>query len=183
MTIQAGAARLLLDDEADRAEEPLLQVEETGRQTLAEMRRLLGVLQTEPSEHGLEARPSLAHVTALVERFRVAGLPIELEISGTPRSLAAGLDLAAYRVVQEALTNTLKHADAAKARVALRYEPGLLDVEVTDDGRVYEPAKQGGHGLVGMRERVAIYGGELDVGRQPSGGFAVRARFPLEAAA
>jgi signal transduction histidine kinase len=179
MTIQAGAARLLLDDEPDRAEEPLLRVEETGRQTLAEMRRLLGVLQTEPGNGDLEPRPSFAHLDSLLRRFRAAGLPIELDVEGAPRALPAGIDLAAFRIVQEALTNTLKHAGPATARVALRYAPETIDLEIADDGRGPGAAPGSGHGLVGMRERVAIYGGTLDAGQAPEGGFVVRARLPL----
>jgi signal transduction histidine kinase len=178
MTIQAGAARLLLDEHPEQAEEPLLRVEETGHETLSEMRRLLGVLHSDGHDDGLEARPSLTHLDSLVDQFRAAGLPVELDVEGDPHGLAAGVDLAAYRVVQEGLTNVLKHAGPATARVTVRCSPEALDLGIVDDGHGRE-AGTGGHGLIGMRERVAIYGGELETGRQPGKGYAVRAHFPL----
>ena len=191
MTIQAGAARLLLDEGPDRAEEPLLRVEETGRETLSEMRRLLGVLrQDEPDDMEtrgkLEARPSLEHLDALLAQYREAGLPVELVVEGGERTLPQGLDLAAYRVVQEALTNTLKHAAGATATVRVAYHRESLELTVSDTGRgaPTPPAaprwERGGHGLVGMRERAEIYGGRLEAGPGPDGGFLVSARFPLE---
>jgi signal transduction histidine kinase len=179
MTIQAGAARLLLDEEPEQAEEPLLRVEETGHQTLSEMRRLLGVLQNGGPGQGLEARPTLAKIGSLLDQFRAAGLPVELELVGEPNGLPAGVDLAAYRVVQEALTNVLKHAGVATARVSIRFTPRALELEVADDGAGPTAARAAGHGLVGMRERVAIYGGEFEAGARASGGYFVRARLPL----
>ncbi len=179
MTIQAGAARLLLDDDPDDAEEPLRRVEETGHQTLSEMRRLLGVLQPDTGNGGLEARPSLAHLGSLLEQFRSAGLPVELDVVGEQRGLPAGVDLAAYRIVQEALTNVLKHAGPATAKVSVRYTPSAVDLEVADDGQG-PVARSGGHGLVGMRERCAVYGGEFEAGSRDGGGYAVRARLPRE---
>jgi signal transduction histidine kinase len=178
MTIQAGAARLLLDDDPEQAEQPLLRVEETGHETLSEMRRLLGVLHSDAHDDGLEARPSLTHLHALVDQFRAAGLPVELDVEGDPHGLAAGVDLAAYRVVQEGLTNVLKHAGPATARVIVRCSPEALELGIVDDGHG-RGADTGGHGLIGMRERVAIYGGELEAGKQPGKGYAVRAHFPL----
>jgi signal transduction histidine kinase len=184
MTIQAGAARMLLDEDPERAEEPLQRVEDTGRETLAEMRRLLGVLRRDMAHDGLEPRPTLEHVEALVEHYRRAGLDVGLDIEGRPRALPAGLDLAAYRIVQEALTNTLKHAGAARARVRLAYVPDGIEVEVVDDGarqpRPRVESRGGGHGLVGMRERVAIYSGRFAAGPRDGGGFRVSATFPLE---
>jgi len=185
MTIQAGAARLLLDEGPDRAEEPLLRVEETGRETLSEMRRLLGVLRQEEPSGQLEARPSLEHLDALLEQYREAGLPVELVVEGDERTLPQGLDLAAYRVVQEALTNTLKHAAGATAVVRVVYRRDSLELTITDSGRGRAPAtapswERGGHGLVGMRERAEIYGGRLEAGPGVGGGFVVEARFPLE---
>src|SRR5690349_814775 len=187
MTIQAGAARLLLDESPERAEEPLLRVEETGRETLSEMRRLLGVLRRDMVPQGqLEARPSLEHVDSLVEHYRESGLPVDLAIEGTERTLPPGLDLAAYRVVQEALTNALKHAPGAHASVEIDYGSDSLDVSVSNTGappargRKIPTGAGGGHGLVGMRERAEIYGGRLEAGPSPSGGFRVSARFPLE---
>jgi len=188
MTIQAGAARLLLDESPDRAEEPLLRVEETGRETLSEMRRLLGVLRREEEPNGkLEARPSLEHLDALVAHYREAGLSVEVASEGDQRTLPQGLDLAAYRVVQEALTNTLKHAPGASVVVRVSYHRESLELTVSDTGHVHAPGplpaprwERGGHGLLGMRERAEIYGGRLEAGPGPDGGFVVSARFPLE---
>jgi signal transduction histidine kinase len=125
----------------------------------------------------------VARIDRLAERARAAGLPVDLVIEGEPRALPPGVDLAGYRVVQEALTNTLKHAGPARARVTVRYEPRCLRLEVVDDG-LGESSDAGGlgssgHGLVGMNERVALYGGQLEAGRAPEGGFAVRAALPL----
>jgi len=181
MTVQAGAARLLLSGDPRRAVEPLLAVEETGRQALAEMRRLLGVLREDAGEPDLAPQPRLADLPGLAATVREAGLEVEMAVEGRQRSLPAGIELAAYRILQEALTNTLKHAGAAQAQVTVRYAPESVLLEVRDDGRV--PAVDGqGHGLLGMRERAALYGGELDAGPLPGGGFAVRARLPVEAA-
>jgi len=180
MTVQAGAARLLLAEEPRRAREPILSVEETGRQALADMRRLLGVLQTEKSEPALAPQPGLARLDPLLAQARSAGLPVELSVEGERRALPPGIDLAAYRIVQEALTNARKHAGPARAQVALSYKGEVLELEVTDDGRAAASAGDGGHGLIGMRERVALYGGTLEAGPRPAGGYAVRARLPLE---
>ena len=181
MTVQAGAARLLLDEDPARAREPLLAVEETGRQALAEMRRLLGILRAEERPAALAPQPGVADVDALVEQVRAAGLPVDVVVDGEPKPLPPGVDLAAYRVVQEALTNALKHAGAARAEVSIRYGESALEVAVTNDGHVRRNGP-GGHGLVGMRERVALYGGELEAGPRREGGYAVRAKLPVEAA-
>jgi signal transduction histidine kinase len=180
MTVQAGAARLLLAEEPKRAREPILSVEETGRQALADMRRLLGVLQTEKGEPALAPQPGLARIDPLLAQARTAGLPVELTIEGERQALPPGVDLAAYRIVQEALTNARKHAGPARAQVALSYKGEVLELEVTDDGRAAPGGGDGGHGLIGMRERVALYGGTLEAGPRPAGGYAVRARLPLE---
>ncbi len=183
MTIQAGAARTLVDDDGARAVEALGRVAQTGRQTLAEMHRLLGALRPESEWHGEGSHPSLAELGALVEQYRVAGLPVEVDVAGTPRQLGAGLDLTAYRIVQEALTNSLKYAGPATARVLVRFTPRALDLEIADDGTGSGAPAGSGHGLVGMRERVSMYGGELQAGPSPGGGFAVHARLPLERSA
>jgi signal transduction histidine kinase len=182
MTVQAGAARVLLADDPEQAREPIIAVEETGRRALADIRRLLGILHSRESEPALAPQPSLVQLDALLEQARDAGLPVELTVEGDRKAIPPGVDLAAYRIVQEALTNTRKHAGPARARVALHYRPEALELAVTNDGRVRASGADGGHGLVGMRERTALYGGELEAGPRPEGGFEVRARLPLEAA-
>jgi signal transduction histidine kinase len=181
MTVQGGAARLLLDSDPARAREPLLVVEETGHQALADMRRLVGIVQDEPERApALTPQPGLADLPALAEKLRRAGLPTNLVVHGEPETLTPGVELTAYRVVQEALTNALKHAGPATARVTVIYEPQALRLEISDDGPGTSSQQDGGQGLVGMRERVALYGGRLEVGPRASGGFSVRARLPLE---
>jgi signal transduction histidine kinase len=170
----------LLEKEPERAEQSLRHVEETGRSTLEEMRRLPGVLRWEEADRTFGPRPSLADLSSLLEQVRSAGLPVELAVCGTAHDLPGGLDLAAYRVVQEALTNTLKHAGPATARVRVQYAPDELDLEVEDNGVGTDAGGGSGHGLAGMRERVAMYGGEVTAGRRPGGGYAVRARLPLK---
>jgi signal transduction histidine kinase len=181
MTVQAGAARVLLDeDRPERAREPLLAVEETGRQALGEMRRLLGILRGDEHETRLAPQPGISDIDALVEHMRRAGLPVDVVVEGEPRRLPPGVDLAAYRVVQEALTNALKHAGAARAEVSIRYGNAALELTVTNDGHVRRNGRRGGHGLVGMRERVALYGGEFEAGPRNGGGYAVRASLPMD---
>jgi signal transduction histidine kinase len=193
MVVQAGAARRLVDGHPAQARQALTSIESTGRQALAEMRRLLGVMRRdgdarpEEAADALAPQPGLADLDALVGRARDAGLEVELQVEGAPRPLAAGVDLSAYRIVQEALTNCLKHAGAAKAIVRLCYGREDLELQVLDDGRGVvglreEGRENGGHGLIGMRERVAVFGGDLDVGPRPGGGFKVDARLPLEPA-
>lgn len=178
MTVQAGAARLLLDEEPERAGEPLLAVEETGRQALAEIGRLLGILRERQSALGRQH--GMADLDALLERTRQAGLPVDLAVEGTPAALPPGVDLAAYRIVQEALTNALKHGDRTHAEVTVRFGGEAVDVEILNDRGVVSNGDRGGHGLIGMRERVALYGGELEAGPRAEGGFAVHARLPVE---
>ena len=184
MTVQAGAARLLLDEDPPRARESLVAVEETGRQALAEMRRLLGILRGDEHETRLAPQPGIADLDALVEQVRTAGLPVDVVVDGEPKPLPPGIDLAAYRVVQEALTNALKHAGAARAQVSIRYGPTAVEVAVTNNGQgARANGGGGGHGLIGMRERVTLYGGEFEAGPRRGGGYAVRASLPLETAA
>jgi signal transduction histidine kinase len=196
MVVQAGAARRLLDREPSRAEDALLQVEAGGRDALADLRRMLGLLTGDASDAGRPdgaappagERPGLDQLDGLAERMRAAGVPVELRVEGPDGELPAGLELAAYRVVQEALTNVLRHAPGATARVEVARGERELRLEVLstlpttpDAGPAPAPDVQGaGRGLVGMRERVAAYGGELDAGPGDDGGFAVRARFPLD---
>ncbi len=182
MVVQAGGARRIIDRDPDRAAQAAAQIEYTGRAALVEMRRLLGLLHAGEGEAGaLAPQPSLAELDALVDRSRAAGLPVEVRVLGERRALPAGIDLAAYRIVQEALTNTLKHAGAAPTEVHLRWGEDELELEILDRGAAQAPrnGSGGGHGLVGMAERVRLYGGELEAGPRPAGGFRVRARLPL----
>ena len=161
----------------------LEKIERSGRQALVEMRRLLGVLR-QPDEPAagpeLSPQPGMAELAALAEGVRAAGLPVVLVIDGDPGRLPAAVDISAYRIVQEALTNVLKHAGQASAQVSVRCGADEVVIQVTDDGAGPQPAgPTGGHGLAGMRERVALFGGELTAGPKPDGGFAVRARLPL----
>lgn len=179
IVLQAGAERRVLDDANTSTREVLETVEQTGRSALTEMRRLLEMLRGDAGEP-LTPQPGLIDVPTLVTQLRDAGLPVELRIEGEPLELPVGLDLSAYRIVQEALTNALKHAGDATATVAIRYAPDSLELEIVDDGAETPSAVgSGGHGLVGMRERVALYGGRLDAGRRPGGGFAVRVLLPI----
>jgi len=181
MIVQAGAAEQVLGRDPQRAEGPLRSIQDTGRQALADMKRLLGLLRVDEDQVDLAPQPSLARIDRLIADMRDAGLPVVLSVEGEARVLPAGVDLCAYRVVQEALTNSLRHARPSTARVALRYGEQDLELEVIDDGA--EPTSgangHGGHGLIGMRERVALYGGRLEVGRRADGGYGVWARLPL----
>ena len=180
MVLQAGAERLALGEERPSTRDALVQIETAGRSTLTELRRLVGVLRSDDDEPEREPTPGLARLGDLVDAVRQAGLTVHLEILGEPQPLAPGLDVSAFRIVQEALTNTVKHAAAAAVRVCIGYSAHELRIEVTDDGRASPPlTANGGHGLVGMRERVALYGGRLAVGPCADGGFAVRAQLPL----
>jgi signal transduction histidine kinase len=179
MVVQAGAERRVLDDEQAATREVLETIEQIGRAALTEMRRLVGMLRTDAPDT-LAPQPGLDDVPALVTQIREAGLPVELSIEGERRALPAGIELSAYRIVQEALTNTLKHAGRAHAQVCVRYGPDSLELEIVDDGSAgSERASGGGHGLVGMRERVALYGGRLDAGRRDEGGYAVHVLLPV----
>jgi signal transduction histidine kinase len=182
MVVQAGAAEDLLGRDPERARQPLLAIQDTGREAVAELRRMLGLLRSETATPALAPQPGAAQLDELVAQLQTAGLPVQLEVAGTPRPLPPGIELAGYRIVQEALTNTLKHAGPANATVSLRYDEQALEIEVADDGRG-GTVNGHGHGLIGMRERVALYGGELDAGPRPEGGFLVRVRLPVEAAA
>lgn len=177
MVVQAGAAGEVLDRDPAGARRALASIEETGRQAVVELRRLLGVMRRADEEALLAPQPSLRQIDALLEHTSGAGLPVDVEIAGEPRPLEPGVDLAAYRIVQEALTNTLRHAGPARARVAIRYGVESVDIEVTDTGRGSGRSTPG-HGLIGMRERVALYGGRLEVASADGGGFVVRATMP-----
>jgi signal transduction histidine kinase len=179
MTVQASAVRRLLQPEQEREREALLIVEQTGREALAEMRRMVGVLRRPEESPALAPQPSLEHLGKLVEQAREAGLPVELRVEGEAVQLPAGVDLTAYRLVQEGLTNAHKHARARQAEVVVRYGDGQVELTVSDDGRGGGGGDGGGHGLVGMRERVAVYGGRLEAGPRPEGGYSLRVLLPL----
>ncbi len=181
MVVQAGAARSVLDRDPDASVRALGAVEDTGREALTEMRRLLGILRPDGADPDHAPQPSLDRLDALIARSRDAGLDVELRVQGPAGALAPGVDLTAFRLVQEALTNALKHGGRGRAQVVLRWSADVLEVEVAN--RISGPAAHGltggGQGLVGMRERVALCGGELRAG--PIGrGFVVRARLPRE---
>jgi signal transduction histidine kinase len=179
MTVQASAVRRLLSPGQERELEALTAVERTGREALAEMRRMVGVLRHPDEAPALAPHPGLEQLGRLIERVREAGLPVQLRVEGEAAQLPAGLDLTAYRLVQEGLTNALKHARAQRAEVLLRYEPNAVEIVVTDDGCGDTSATDSGHGLIGMRERVSVYGGQLWAGPIEQGGFQLRARLPL----
>jgi signal transduction histidine kinase len=170
MVLQIGAVRHRLADLPDEDRRALEDVERTGRTALAEMRRLLGAMRDRGSEPELEPQPGLADLDSLVERVRGAGLPVRVRVEGEPAPLPQALDLSAYRIVQEALTNVLKHAGASEAEVVIRHGPDAVQLEVRDDGRGPGDGDGLGHGLVGIRERVKLYGGEMTAGASKNGG-------------
>ncbi len=217
MVVQAGAAREVVDTMPAEAAAAMAAVERAGRTTMTELRHLLGLLA--PAQDGrdepyaapaaeLSPQPSLGRLSPLIDRFAFAGLPVEVRVSGDPRPLPAGIDVTAYRIIQEALTNALKHGDGGKTEVTVRYADHALRVEVlttgpsvlrdgarerdgagggrdgadgAGGGRDGAPRAEGtGRGLVGLRERVAVYGGDLDARRRLGGGYRVRARLPLD---
>ena len=182
IAIQAGGADGIVARDPERAAECAALIETVAREALAELGRLVETLDTDAAN---APKPTLARVDALAARARNAGVPVELNVEGEPAALPAGVDLAAYRIVQEALANAAKHAGPARASVVVRYRPHAVEVEIADDGRGPGRAPSrgngGGHGLIGIGERVALYGGTLDVGPRPSGGFLVHARLPIDA--
>jgi len=181
--VQAAAAERLVEADPARATQAMRDVATTGRQAMTEMRRLLGVLRKEAEPDDMVPQPGVHELRALANTVEDAGMPVELSVQGEERPLPASAALSAYRIVQEALTNSLRHAGPARARVILRYLPDVLEVHVTDNGTGgRQPAESGGHGLIGMRERVALFGGELTAGPRPEGGFAVVARIPTPGA-
>ncbi|MFJ3516680.1 MULTISPECIES: sensor histidine kinase [unclassified Streptomyces] len=204
MVVQAGAAREVLTTMPDEAAAAMAAVERAGRNTMTELRHLLGLLA--PAQDGADEpygaradrfapQPSLARLSRLIDEFAFAGLPVEVRMSGDPRPLPAGIDVTAYRIIQEALTNALKHGDGGRTEVTVRYQEHALRVEVLGDGPSVltggapgprpagdrnRPKTEGaGRGLIGLRERVAVYGGDLDARRRLGGGYRVRARLPL----
>lgn len=182
MVVQARGGRRVLESEPADARDAFAVIESTGQQALDEMRRLVGMLRSGDETLPLAPQPSVNQLGTLVELVRAAGLPVQLTVEGEPRDLPPGVDLSAYRIVQEALTNALKHAGPARARVVLRYRADDLELEISDDGPGTGDDSSSGYGLVGMRERVSVYGGELQAGRRPEGGYALRVRLPLRSA-
>jgi signal transduction histidine kinase len=182
MVIQARGGRHVLESDPADARDAFANIERTGQQALDEMRRLLGMLRRGDEALTLAPQPSLKELGALVEQVRAAGLPVQVAVEGEPRDLPPGVELSAFRIVQEALTNALTHAGPARAQVVLRYRADDFELEISDDGPGMGAASGSGYGLVGMRERVEVYGGELEAGRRPEGGYALRVRLPLRSA-
>jgi signal transduction histidine kinase len=183
MVIQSAAERRDLAGEGGRTYETLSSIETTGRDTLVELRRMLGVLRSvngSDEPNGTSPQPSLSMLDSLVETARQAGTDVELHVDGTAITLPAGVDLSAYRIVQEALTNVRKHAPEASAAVNLNYGRDALEISVTDDGPVAVVSQNGGHGLIGMRERVSLHEGDFEAAPVEGGGFRVFARLPVE---
>ena len=182
VTVQTQAVRRRLGPEHAREADDLRAVEATAREAMADLRRLFGVLRADGDAPSLAPQPGLGELERLLEQTRAAGLAVELEIEGAAGPLPPGADLAAYRVVQEALTNVRRHAHASRATVRLIFGGDRLEIVVDDDGAGASGNGDGGHGLVGMRERLVLYGGELEAGPRPGGGFRVRATLPLRTA-
>ena len=185
IVVQAEAGQALMDSDEARAREAFGAIQQSGRQALTELRRMLGLLRDgHPDADSAIPQPTLAQLEPMLDSIRKAGLVVDLEIAGEPRRLPPGVDLSAFRIIQESLTNTLKHADASRATVRLAYSEDGLDIEVTDDGRGTaangdDRLRSSGHGLVGMGERVHLLGGSLESGGGPGRGYTVRTRLPL----
>jgi signal transduction histidine kinase len=186
IVIQAGGAQRVLQSKPEVLRETLGSIEATGRQALTDMERMLGMLRTtETSEGSLSPQPGLGDVEVLAVQVSEAGLPVAVAVEGPPVPLPASIDLSAYRIIQEALTNSLKHAGPAQASVTIRYGADSLEIVIVDNGQGASGDAAdtnrggGGRGLIGMKERVALFGGELDAGPRPEGGFRVHAKLPL----
>jgi signal transduction histidine kinase len=183
IVVQAQAGPHLVGD-PERVRSVFHSIESSGREALAELRRLLGILRSDDEQLAIGPQPGLASLRSLVDQVRGSGLPVELTIEGDAVQLPAGIDLSSYRIVQEALTNVVKHAGAARAEITIRYTDRALELDILDDGRgAVVSANGSGHGLIGMSERVALYGGTLETGPRDGGGYAVHARLPLGDAA
>ena len=179
MVVQAGAAEQVIGRDPDAAREALGTIRATGKAALVDLRHMLGVLRSDGAAPAAGPQPGLDALEALVGRVRDAGLPVQVEVEGERRPVGPGVELAAYRVIQESLTNALKHARGSHATVRVRYAPEALEVIVTDDGGSPNGTAGAGHGLIGMRERVLVHEGDLDAGPVAGGGYRVRARLPL----
>jgi signal transduction histidine kinase len=180
MGVQAGAGRLVIDRDPEKAKEALAAIELSSRHAVQELYRLLGFLRQAGDPDPLASQPGLGQLAGLAAGMSNAELTVEIRVEGEQRPLPATVDVSAYRIVQEALTNTLKHARASRADVHLRYWPDELEVEIVDDGRPngIPASTSGGLGLIGMRERAALHGGQLSAGPAAGGGFAVRGQLP-----
>ena len=182
MGIQAGGARRVLPQQPEKAKEALSLIESSSRQAVSELHRLLGFLRQGQKTDELSPQPSLRQLRALVNDMQEAGLPVEVKVEGTERPLPPGIDLSAYRIIQEALTNTLKHAGATKATVTISYANGVVELEIVDNGKGLTQAggqEFRGKGIMGMRERVNLHGGRFEAGNIPEGGFSVRVTLPV----
>lgn len=185
IVIQAAGARRVLESKPEIARDSLESIESVGREALSDMERMLGVMRAAgQGEPDLGPQPGLQQLDSLAAQVSEAGLLVEVTVEGRRSDLPASVELSAYRIVQESLTNALKHSHGTRARVSIRYGPGALDIEIVDDGRGLTGQKaqsdRDGRGLIGMRERVAVFGGELTAGPMPAGGYRVRARLPLK---
>jgi signal transduction histidine kinase len=176
VVLQAGVADQVLDRDPDRARQALAQIRQTGQEAIGELSTLVGLIREDPPTS--DPQPTLADIARLVESTRAAGLEVQLHTQGPARPLPAAVGLNAYRVVQEGLTNALKHAGHAKVNVLLHYLPSNLEIEIVDDGHAAQRGSGGRHGLPGLRERVAVFGGRFEAGSQPAGGWRIRASFP-----
>jgi signal transduction histidine kinase len=186
IVIQSGGAQRVFHSKPEIVRDSLESIESTGRQALRDMERMLGILrETEVADEALSPQPNLSHLDSLAARVSAAGMPVEVTVEGTPVPLPSSIELSAYRIVQEALTNALKHAGPARANVRVRYRFDSLELEITDDGQGTSGVadNSGGRGLIGMKERVGLFGGELSAGPRPEGGFRVYVRLPLEGGA
>lgn len=183
MGIQAGAARKVLNKQPDKANEALSTIEASSRQAISELHRLLGFLRPKNQVEGVSPQPSLKHLDVLVKEMRNSGLPVEVRIIGKEQSILESVDLSAYRIIQEALTNILKHAGPAKATVTVKYSSNMIELDIIDNGKgklTNSENKPGGRGIIGMKERVSLHGGKLETGNIPDGGFFVRVKLPLD---
>ena len=183
MVLQTGAARQIMTRDEQRSRELLESVEASGRSALDELRRLLGLISDEDGSAPLQPQPGIAEIPSLIDQVRHAGLPVELSVEGHERPLAPGVAIVAYRIVQEALTNVLKHANGAPTRVVLRYDAAALELDIVDHGTHAATTSDDantGRGLTGMRERTEMYGGTLVAAVAPENGYGVHARIPLE---
>jgi signal transduction histidine kinase len=186
MVVQVGGARLQLSENPDLARQSLIQAEDAGRQALSDLRQLLGMLRTSAADTGpadAQPHPGLGQLPALIDQMRSTGLAVELVVAGDPVPLPPMLDLSAYRIVQESLTNTMKHSRASRAQLTVGYGAAELHLQITDDGPARPPDGEGGHGIVGMRERAGLFRGNARIGPREGGGWAVAVTLPLEPSA